>query len=169
MPRKKTDVELEAPSAGELDVLGVLFAERQKEDRPLQLSEVHGRVCQRREEFGEAKPALTTVSTHLRNLVSKNLIEEVTREGAVPTRGNAPRTRGGMTPPTRSPLTSYRALHEPGAVLSSTFRGLAAAYPDKDRLRMLIDVAQSLDVADEVLKKLEAIVLAEIARLAKDS
>src|SRR5207253_1576810 len=101
--------------AGELDVLGVLWAEQHGDDQALQLSEVYRRVCERRRAFGEAEPALTTVSTHLRNLVDKQLIEETLRRGAppAPTRGMV-RTRGGVTPPTRSPFTSYRATHAPG-------------------------------------------------------
>lgn len=165
--KKRPEDELDAPSTGELDVLGVLWAERCGENRPLQLSEVHARVSRRRVEFGEPVPALTTVSTHLRNLVEKKLIQEVVRGGAPA--GPRPRTRGGMTPPTRSPLTSYQALHEPGLVLRSTLCGLAAAYPDDARLQILVDLAQALDVTDNTLKKLEALVQAEMARTRKES
>src|SRR5438067_873021 len=76
--------ELPAPNAGELDVLGVLWLEKQSGDRPLQLGEVYRRVCERRRHYLEPEPALTTVSTHLRNMVAKGLIEEVAaaRHGA---------------------------------------------------------------------------------------
>jgi hypothetical protein len=102
---------------------------------------------------------LTTISTHLRNLVEKKLIEEVLRPGssAAPVRG-AVRTRGGVTPPTRSPFTSYRAIHTPGAVLRSTYHGYAAAYPEANRLDMLVDVAQTLEVSEAALRKLRELV-----------
>jgi hypothetical protein len=140
---KKPDLTvpaLEAPNAGELDVYSVLWAERRDEDRPLQLSEVYRRVCERRRSFGEPEPALTTIATHLRRLTGKRLIEELAalRRPA----GEQPpvRVRGGYTPPTRSPLTSYRSLHTPGDVLYSTFCGLGAAYPPQERLQALIDL-----------------------------
>src|SRR5262245_20021177 len=112
MTRKNTPpprAPLEAPNAGELDVYSVLWQERQGDDRPLQLSEVYRRVCERRRGFGEPEPALTTVSTHLRGLHRKQLVEELVGPSAAAR--PAVRTRGGLTPPTRSPLTSYRALH----------------------------------------------------------
>src|SRR5436190_1615294 len=77
----------------------ILWAERQGTDRPLKLSEVYDKVCKRRNEFGDALPALSTVSTHLRGLTRKHLIEEVAapREleklSAVPTRGTPPPSR----------------------------------------------------------------------------
>src|SRR5688572_177869 len=113
---------LDGPNAGELDVYSVLWAERLGKDQPLRLSEVHDRVKERRRSFGEAEPALTTVSTHLRALVHKGLAEETTARP-----GPGPRVRGGLTPPTRSPNTGYRALHTPGDVLRTTYQGLAAA------------------------------------------
>jgi hypothetical protein len=148
---------LPAPSAGELDVLGVFWEEEQGEGRRLQLAEVYRRVCERRRRFGEAEPALSTVSTHLRKLLGKGLLEESSApRSAGPARPI--RLRGGYTPPTRSPLTSYRARHGPGEVLRTTFRGLAAAYPPCQRLNALLDFARALDLPAAVLVKLEGVV-----------
>ena len=47
---------------GELDALGVLWAEEENERRALQLSEVHRRVCERRRQFGEPEPALRALA-----------------------------------------------------------------------------------------------------------
>jgi predicted transcriptional regulator len=152
---------LEAPNAGELDVYSVLWAERQGDDQAMQLSEVYRRVCERRRRFGEPEPALTTVSTHLRGLVRKALAEEV-MGASTAARPAAVRTRGGLTPPTRSPLTSYRVLHSPGEVLLTTFRGLAASYPDK--LDALLDFARALEVSEESLRQLRELIDREKAR-----
>jgi hypothetical protein len=150
---------LAAPNAGELDVYSVLYAERQGENRPLRLKEVFERVCQRRREFNEQEPALTTVSTHLRSLLEKGLAEETT-PGAASRPGLS--TRGSMTPPTRSPNTSYRALHTPGEVLMTTYQGLAAAYPDK--LEALIDFGAALGLSEEAMKQLRKLVSQERPR-----
>lgn len=148
--------DLEPPNAGELDVYSVLYAERAVgPDHPLQLSEVFRRVCERRRRFGEVEPALTTISTHLRSLVRKKLADETTARSARP----SVRTRGGLTPPTRSPLTSYRARHTPGVVLHSTFRGLAETYPD--RLDALVDFGQALGLSVEALRRLAEVVARE--------
>ena len=142
-------VPLETPNAGELDVYSVLYAEDQGDKRSLQLSEVYRRVCERRRRFAEPEPALTTVSTHLRGLVRKGLAAELTAGPGLPARPN-PRMRGAATPPTRSPLTSYRVRHTPGDVLRSTFQGLAAVYPD--RLDALLDFARALELSDEGMR-----------------
>jgi predicted transcriptional regulator len=155
--------QLEAPNAGELDVLAVLWLERLGSRQPLQLSEVYRRVCERRRQFGEQEPALTTVSTHLRGLVAKKLIEEVLGSRATAA-GAGTRARGAYSPPTRSPLTSYQALHEPGDVLKTTFQGLAAAYPAAQRLDALTDFAHALELSKECLRKLEQLIAAEKAR-----
>jgi hypothetical protein len=155
---------LEAPNAGELDVYSVLWAERQGDNRALQLSEVYRRVCERRRQFGEPEPALTTVSTHLRGLVRKQLAEEVL--GASSSAPRPPvRTRGQLTPPTRSPLTSYRALHSPGEVLRMTYRGLAAAYPDPPDA--LLDFARALELSDEAQSQVREVVEQEKQRAAR--
>src|SRR6266404_3070976 len=93
--------ELPAPNAGELDVLAVLWRERAAGGQPLQLSEVHRRVSKRRTAFNETPPATTTVSTQLRSLVAKGLIQETTLGRPVaepPAQGRPIGTRGGMKP-----------------------------------------------------------------------
>jgi hypothetical protein len=161
-------VPLESPNAGELDVYSVLWAERQGEDRVLQLSEVYRRVCERRRTFGEAEPALTTVSTHLRGLLRKGLIEEV--GGARKGEPDRPvRTRGNVTPPTRSPLTAYRALHPPGEVLATTYAGYAASYPPGQRLQALLDFARALRLSADGMRRLQELVEAEARRGAEAS
>jgi len=155
-------VQASAPNAGELDVLGVLWREARAGNAPLQLAEIHRRVCRRRQTYAEPEPALTTVSTHLRNLLAKGLIEELaaTRAPVAP----APvRTRGGYRPQTRSPLTSYRALYPPGQVLFTTFYGLAEAYPPDQRLDALLDFARALGLPDATLGRLHTLIQAEAA------
>jgi hypothetical protein len=154
--------DLPAPNMGEVDVLAVLWREQAEGGRPLQLSEVHRRVCERRRAFREAEPATTTISTQLRSLVAKGLIRETTlgrpAEGGderVPIR-----TRGGMKPATRSPLTSYQAVAAPGEALRGMFTGLAEAYPPdaRQRLTALLDFAGALGLPDDMLRRLGAFV-----------
>lgn len=161
--QKKKFRDLEVPNPGELDVLGVLWAERRGSDSPLQLSEIHRRVCERRRAFGEVGPALSTVSGHLQRLADKDLIETTARASTSPL---APpvRVRGGYTPPSRSPLTSYRAKHTPGEVLHKEFVGLIAAYPADDRFDALLDMAKALDLPDELLLELRRLLEAHKAR-----
>jgi hypothetical protein len=162
MARKK-DAEvaaLEAPNAGELDVLNVLWREQLGDNQALQLSEIHRRVCERRRQFGEPEPALTTTSSQLKSLSEKTLIG--TGASSAPPRP-AVRTRGGYTPSSRASASSYRALHGPGAVLLTTFRGLAAAYPEEQRLDALLDFARALGVSDECLRGLHEVVARERA------
>jgi hypothetical protein len=151
---------LEAPSAGELDVLNVLWSEQLGEGQTLQLSEIHRRVCERRRQFGEAEPALTTTSSQLKSLSEKNLIGAGTPPASP---RPAVRTRGGYTPPSRPPASNYRALHGPGDVLLTSFRGLAAAYPEEQRLDALLDFARALGVSEECLRGLQGVVARERA------
>jgi hypothetical protein len=162
MARKK-DAEvpaLEAPNAGELDVLHVLWREQLGDNQALQLSEIHRRVCERRRDFGEPEPALTTTSSQLKSLSEKKLIGSGTPSAAP---RPVVRTRGGYTPASRATASSYRALHGPGAVLLTTFRGLAAAYPEEQRLDALRDFARALGVSEECLRGLQEVVARERA------
>jgi hypothetical protein len=159
---KKNDAQapaLEPPNAGELDVLNVLWEEQLGENQALQLSEIHRRVCERRREFGEPEPALTTTSSQLKSLSQKQLIGAAA-PGPAP-RPAAVRTRGGYTPQSRGSASSYRALHRPGDVLLTTFRGLAAAYPEEKRLDALLDFARALGVSEACLRELCEVVARE--------
>jgi hypothetical protein len=156
--KKAEGPELAAPSAGELDVLNVLWSEQLAGGQPLQLSEIHRRVCERRRQFGEPEPALTTTSSQLKSLADKKLIGD----GTPPAAAEPPvRPRGGYTPRVRQGASSYRALHGPGDVLFSTFRGLALAYPDTERLESLLDFALALGVSKACISGLREIVARE--------
>lgn len=151
---------LPSPNAGELDVLGVLWEERMQGGKALKLSEIHRRVGERRLIHQDPLPALTTVSTHLRSLLAKGLIQEV--HASLPTSPRSPvRTRGMLTPPTRSPLTGYQALHAPGEVLFRTMRGLTVSYPAEQRVDALLDFASVIGLSAENTAKLEQIVESE--------
>src|SRR5438128_10495027 len=102
------------PGAGELDCLAVLW-QAQEDGRPaLRLREIRDRVAKRRARLGEADPALTTISTHLRSLVAKGLLTEVVvRDTAQGTHTPKTRGRGMLSPATRSPYTGYHAAFEP--------------------------------------------------------
>ena len=162
MARKKDakGPELAAPSAGELDVLNVLWSEQLAGGQPLQLSEIHRRVCERRRQFGEPEPALTTTSSQLKSLADKKLIGD----GTPPSTAEPPvRPRGGYTPRARGGANSYRALHGPGEVLFTSFRGLALAYPEPLRLDSLLDFARALGLSKAGLRDLQEVVARERA------
>lgn len=155
---------LTPPSPGELDCLAVLWA---SPEPALKLSEIHRLVGERRQRYGEAPPALTTVSSQLRGLVEKgHLIEVMVREDGelvaassdlpvVRVRG-AVRTRGSyLAPAKRSPLTGYRVACEPGQAMEQIFRDLAEAYPPGRREQALLDFARNLEFPEKTIKKLE--------------
>jgi hypothetical protein len=152
---------LEVPSAGEMDVLHVLWTEHLGSDQALQLSEIHRRVCERRRQLSDPEPALTTTSSQLKSLSEKKLI------GAdSPSAAPRPvvRTRGGLTPASRASASNYRALHPPGDVLFGWFKGLIAAYPQEKRLESLLDFARALGVSAECLHGLQEVVEREKGR-----
>jgi hypothetical protein len=156
---KRKIPQLPAPNAGELDVLAVLWQEREGDSQPLKLSEVYKRVCKKRRQHGDPEPALTTVSTHLRKLTEKKLIQEVT--GAPASSRSFGQNRGMLTPPTRSPLTSYQAIYGPREVLFTTFKALAAAYPPDRRRDSLVDFAFALGLPGELIQKVQKILGSE--------
>jgi GAF domain-containing protein len=135
-------------SPGELDCLAVLWHAREEGIPALKLAEIHRRVIERRQRAGEAPPALTTVSTYLRTLAAKRLLQEVTVDGDGPGRPQAyPRARR-LAPATRSPKTGYRVVCEPGDVLQKTFKALADAYPPSQRSRVLADFTSALQLPE---------------------
>jgi hypothetical protein len=136
-PELRTDLNV-----GELDCLTVLWAE----GGPLRVSEIHRKLLLRREQAGEAPPALTTISTYLRSLLDKGLLREVTLGGSGMAYASGTR---GMIPTTRSPKTGYEVVHAPGAILKKTFRALAEAYPPDQRHQALIDFARALDLSED--------------------
>lgn len=147
---KSGDTTILSPNRGELDALAVLWAEQRSGNRPLGLSEIYRRVCERRRGYGEPEPAYTTVSTHLRSLVKKKLIREIGSSQ----KKRAP-SRGIFTPATRSPGTSYQSIYGPAEVLQSTFRALADAYPPSRRLDAIVDFARAQEIPDQVINKME--------------
>lgn len=150
---------LPPPTSGELDCLAVLWEAEDQGQRALRLSEIHGRLGARREELGEAPPALTTVSTYVRSMVTKGLLNEVvlTNSGR-PVEAPRIRVRGMLTPKTRSPHNAYQAAFDPGRVLAQTFRALVSSYPPGRRHQALLDFARALGVSTRTVRKLEELV-----------
>lgn len=136
------------PSSSELDCLLALWEAAATADsgRSLRVSEVHRAVCERRRRLGEVEPTLVTVSTQMRSLLQKNLVKSVVggRDSEQAGRDLAPRTRGMLSPASRSPLTAYQFLFQPGEVLQSTFLAMIGAYPQTQQVQSLIDFAEAL-------------------------
>jgi len=150
------------PTPSELDCLAVLWKARTDEgETALRLSQVHERVAKRRAENGEPEPKLTTVSTQLRSLVHKSLLNEVVlvrsaeKEPAVQGQAAPIRTRGALRPLCRSPLTGYEPAHEPGEVLRETFRTLVSAYPESKKTDALVDFARALELPEKTVEELQ--------------
>jgi predicted transcriptional regulator len=147
------------PSWSELDILAAVWEAASEGGVPVRLSEIHKRVINRRAAKNEPEPAITTVSTQLRSLVAKRLLEEVKIIGPSGEVGAAARS---MTrPPSRSPLTGYRPVHGPGTILEQTFKDLASAYPDQIRYQALLDFARALELPKGTLKKIEKLLKEE--------
>lgn len=144
-------------SAGETDCLAVLWEAHAGGEAALKLSEVHRRVCGRREQNREAPPALTTVSTYLRTLVTKKLLQEIVVGDANRAVTYPPPTRG-VLPTTRSPRTGYRAAHPPGEVLEETFKALVRMYPEAERWKAVVDFARAtLKLPEKKIRELEVL------------
>jgi hypothetical protein len=153
------------PSAGEMDVLAVLWEARERDridNNPrggtLKLSEIHREIDLRRQSFGEPPAALTTVSTYLRSATAKRLLKEVrTDELGIPAQVPAVRTRGALSS-TRSPRTAYQIAHEPGVVFRSTMQAIIQAYPPELRHQALVDFARAMNLPSKIIKEVEKLV-----------
>ncbi len=122
----------------------------------MRLSELHRAIIHRRRGNSEPEPALTTVSTYLRNAVAKGLLQEVriSKDGKTVSKAN--KSDRGALAPTRSPNTAYRAAMTPREVFHSTITAIAAAYPSDKRLGLLADVASALEVPKQVQRQIDS-------------
>ena len=147
----------ETVSAGELDCLAVLWWAYDEGQVALKLSDIHERVARRREELGEAPPQRSTISTYLRTLLNKQMLNEVMVGDTPGSQSPQIRTRGarGILPPTRSPYTGYQVAREPGEVLEQTYRTLANVYPPRSRGCALVDFARALGLPDKIISQIE--------------
>ena len=154
---KKRSSVIQTPTPGELDVLAAVYemVEDQADDTPLRLTEIHERVGTRRASYGEEPPALTTVSSQLRSLVTKGLLLDQQGSQSGSAGQGVVRTRGMFSPSGRSSSSGYRPAYEVGELLRDSFIGLASAYPEKQRYRALVDFAKALDLPESKVKKLE--------------
>jgi hypothetical protein len=156
------------PSAGEMDVLAVLWEAREKdlkENNPragtLKLSEIHRLIGDRRGSFGEPPSALTTVSTYLRSATAKRLLKEVrTDDLGRPSQMTGIRTRGALSS-TRSPRTAYQVAHEPGVVFQSTMQAIIQSYPPGLRSQALVDFARAMGLPQKTVKEVEKLIPAK--------
>jgi len=152
----------QAPAGGELEVLGVLWQAEADGAQALRLSEVRDLLHAR---HGRA-PEPSTVSSQLRKLFRRGLIEEVgislglpavsRVRGVVETRAAV--RGGGHSVPTRSPFTAYRPKLSPGEALRPLLQQLVNAYPAAARTRVLVDVARVLGLAAETIVAIERLV-----------
>ena len=142
-------------TAGELDCLTVLWQGKEDGIQAMQLGQIRERITDKRKMNGESTPAVTTVSTYLRNALHKGLIEEVRldKNGAVselPSNG----AHRGVLRGVRSPNTAYRAAANPQDVFGDTLLAIADAYPLKERLLLLVHVAEALSVPKRVVSEI---------------
>lgn len=142
-----------APNAAELSTLQVLW-ENSGDMRPMRLAEIHRRVCEIRRTNGEHEPAATTISTHLRSLLSKDLIEECGPKTNHPTK-----RRSLLSVATRSPNTSYIVKVTPKAAMWSTFQALVAAYPCDQRMDAVSDFCEAAGVGTDVVQEIRKLLV----------
>jgi hypothetical protein len=144
---------------GELECLAVLWQAHADGEQALKLSEIRDRISARRAGGTPTFPALTTISTYLRGLVSKKLVRDVIVEDTIeetPKHGPV-RVRGivSVPPPPRSPRTGYRAALTPGDALRDTLKLLADAYPAAERPTAVVDFARAAGLPERLVKRLE--------------
>jgi hypothetical protein len=145
-------------SGNELDILAALWAAQAGGTPALKLAEVHQRINDRRAGLGQAPIQPTTVSTYLRSMTDRGLLNQVTVEDAGPEgerQTYAVRVRG-LVPTSRSPKTGYQAAHGPDVVLAKTLQALADAFPcDESRWKALLTFARALGMSEETAGDLE--------------
>jgi hypothetical protein len=105
----------------------------------LKLAQVHDRIGKKRAAFDQPPPALTTVSTTLRNAVAKGLLREVriTPQGVQPFVRGALRTC--LISPRSAPKVAYQAAYTASEVMAQMFRDLANAYPPEHKYQAFVD------------------------------
>jgi hypothetical protein len=151
-----------------LEILGVLWQALADGAPALRLSEVRELLQGR---YGrQSEPS--TVSTQLRSLLAKGWLElteaSVGAPALVRTRGAAPvrgvvRTRGtaratGNAVRPRSPFTAYRPKHSIAETMGPLLGELAAAYPEAERHRFLLDAARALKLPAQTVAEIEKLV-----------
>ncbi|MFH1264334.1 MAG: hypothetical protein ABIK89_01310 [Planctomycetota bacterium] len=150
------------PTPSELDILAALWqAVTDEGEVALRVSDIHPLVAARRARHGESEPSQVTISSQLRGLSAKGLVEAVVAGGSGGAGSKPVRTRGLLKATTRSPLTGYRPSYSPSEVLQGTFEALASAYPESQRSQALLDFAKAIQLPDETLKNLEKLLAAE--------
>jgi predicted transcriptional regulator len=142
------------PTGAELEALSILWA-LQPGEMALKLAQVHDRIGKKRAAFDQPPPALTTVSTTLRNAVSKGLLQEVkiTPEGVQPFVRSASRT--SLISPRSAPKVAYQAAYTASAVMAQMFRDLANAYPLAQKYQAIVDMAEALGLPAETIAKIK--------------
>lgn len=144
-------------SGNELDILAALWAAQAEDIPALKLAEIHRRINERRAAAGQAPIQPTTVSTYLRSMTERKLLDQVTVEDAGPggQRQTYASDERGLIPTSRSPKTGYKPAHDPAAVLEKTFQALADAYPPDRRWQALLDFARAIGLPKETVADLE--------------
>jgi len=140
------------PTGAELEVMAVLWEISAHE--ALKLSQIHQRIQQRRKEYKEPLPALTTISSTLRRMVTKGLLTEVRLQNGQVTKVLQSESRSTLFP-IKSPQTAYQAACKPGEAMSHLFRILVNSYPTNQRYTALLDVAEVLGLDQDAIRKIE--------------
>jgi predicted transcriptional regulator len=142
------------PTGAELEVLSILWALRPGE-MALKLARVHERIGKKRAAFDQPPPALTTVSTTLRNAVAKGLLREVriTPEGVQPFVRTA--ARSSLISPRAAPKVAYQAAYTASEVMAQMYRDLANAYPPEQRYQAIVDMAEALALPADTIAKIK--------------
>ncbi len=145
-------------SGNELDILAALWAAQAEGIPAMKLAEIHRRINERRAAARQAPIQPTTVSTYLRSMTDRKLLNQVTVDIAGPEgqRQTYASNERGLVPTSRSPKTGYEAAHDPAEVLAKTLQALADALPpDERRWKALLDFANALGLPKETVEDLE--------------
>jgi hypothetical protein len=157
----KRSVPVLTPS--ELVVLSAFWQAKAEGLNSLRLSDAHERLSNQRKSAGETPPAITTISSSLRNLNAKGALREVrVREGVgEEMESQGERSRGIFSANTRSPHTGYQVTLDITDALEPTIKGLASLYPPDRRHELLADCARAMGLPKKIVE--------QIAELAKSA
>jgi len=142
----------------EVESLKALWELQQEGKAAAHLSEIRDRVCARRRKLGLPEPALTTISTTLRNGAAKGVFKEMMLHSGgelVPLVRTGVRSSLGASRTVQK--VAYAAAITPQDTLPHMLRELASLYPASERAAAVLEFARSLGFADDVVKKLDAL------------
>ncbi len=139
------------PNGQELEILTLLWTQPE-EKLPLKLGQIYDLVKERRQAYGEAAPAITTISSTLRSALARGILKAIRLTGGQKVELEPTATRSTLHA-SRSPQTGYKPAASPSETLTPMLEILAEAYGENGKAQALLDFAKALQFSDKTLLK----------------